>query len=78
MSSMDSSTPPVIEPPRSPYRRSRGGVNTELYAWLFMRVSGVVLVVLAVEMLQPKGFGRIRLSHPPETVGASYNRGKSP
>ena len=48
MSSMDSSTPPVIEPPRSPYRRSRGGVNTELYAWLFMRVSGVVLVVLVL------------------------------
>jgi succinate dehydrogenase / fumarate reductase membrane anchor subunit len=47
MSSMDSSTPPVIEPPRSPYRRSRG-VNTELYAWLFMRVSGVVLVVLVL------------------------------
>jgi succinate dehydrogenase / fumarate reductase membrane anchor subunit len=47
MSSMDSSTPPVIEPPRSPYRRSRGG-NTELYAWLFMRVSGVVLVVLVL------------------------------
>ena len=48
MSSMDSSTPPVIEPPRSPYRRSRGGANTELYAWLFMRVSGVVLVVLVL------------------------------
>ena len=41
MSSMDSSNPPLIEPPRSPYRRSRGGTNTELYAWLFMRVSGV-------------------------------------
>jgi succinate dehydrogenase / fumarate reductase membrane anchor subunit len=49
MSSMDSSIPPVIEPPRSPYRRSsRGRPNTELYAWLFMRVSGVVLVVLVL------------------------------
>ena len=48
MSSMDSSNPPLIEPPRSPYRRSRGGTNTELYAWLFMRVSGVVLIVLVL------------------------------
>src|SRR6185503_15269440 len=48
MSSMDSSNPPLIEPPRSPYRRSRGGTNTELYAWLFMRVSGVLLVVLVL------------------------------
>ena len=48
MSSMDSSNPPLIEPPRSPYRRSRGGTNTELYAWRFMRVSGVVLIVLVL------------------------------
>src|SRR6476619_7796115 len=48
MSSMDSSNPPLIEPPRSPYRRSRGGTNTELYAWLFMRVSGVLLIVLVL------------------------------
>ena len=48
MSSMDSSNPPLIEPPRSPYRRSRCGTNTELYAWLFMRVSGVVLIVLVL------------------------------
>lgn len=48
MSSMDSSNPPLIEPPRSPYRRSRRGTNTELYAWLFMRVSGVVLSVLVL------------------------------
>jgi succinate dehydrogenase / fumarate reductase membrane anchor subunit len=46
---MDSSIPPGIEPPRSPYRRTRrGGANTELYAWVFMRVSGVVLVVLVL------------------------------
>ncbi|NED99636.1 succinate dehydrogenase hydrophobic membrane anchor subunit [Phytoactinopolyspora halotolerans] len=31
--------------PRSP-RRMRGRTNTELYAWLFMRVSGVLLMVL--------------------------------
>jgi succinate dehydrogenase / fumarate reductase, membrane anchor subunit len=41
--------PPVIEAPRSAHGRARrGGANTELYAWLFMRVSGVVLVVLVL------------------------------
>ncbi|HEY3736629.1 MAG TPA: succinate dehydrogenase, hydrophobic membrane anchor protein [Jatrophihabitans sp.] len=39
--------PPVIEAPRAP-RRQRGRTNTELYAWLFMRISGVVLVVLVL------------------------------
>jgi succinate dehydrogenase / fumarate reductase, membrane anchor subunit len=47
--SMHSSIPPVIEAPRSvPRRVRRGGTNTELYAWLFMRVSGIVLVVLVL------------------------------
>jgi len=49
MSSMRSPIPPVIEAPRSaPGRRRRTRTNTELYAWLFMRVSGVVLVVLVL------------------------------
>jgi succinate dehydrogenase / fumarate reductase, membrane anchor subunit len=47
MSSLHSSIPPVIEAPRSGPPR-RGRTNTELYAWLFMRVSGVVLVVLVL------------------------------
>ena len=34
----------VIETPRSP--RSRKGANWEKYGWLFMRVSGPLLVVL--------------------------------
>jgi succinate dehydrogenase / fumarate reductase, membrane anchor subunit len=34
-----------IAAPRSP-RRLRSRTNTELYAWLFMRISGVLLVVL--------------------------------
>jgi succinate dehydrogenase / fumarate reductase membrane anchor subunit len=47
--SMRSAIPPVIEAPRShPGRPRRGRTNTELYAWLFMRVSGVVLVVLVL------------------------------
>jgi succinate dehydrogenase / fumarate reductase membrane anchor subunit len=46
---MHSPIPPVIEAPRSaPGRPRRGRTNTELYAWLFMRVSGVVLVVLVL------------------------------
>ena len=49
MSSMRSSIPPVIEAPRSaPGRPRRGRTNTELYAWLFMRISGVVLVFLVL------------------------------
>jgi succinate dehydrogenase / fumarate reductase membrane anchor subunit len=48
MSSMQSPIPPVIEAPRSTPRRRRGRTNTELYAWIFMRVSGVVLVVLVL------------------------------
>ncbi|MCW2539291.1 MAG: succinate dehydrogenase [Frankiales bacterium] len=44
-------TRPTIEPPRSPQpskRPRRGRTNTELYAWLFMRVSGVLLLVLVL------------------------------
>jgi succinate dehydrogenase membrane anchor subunit len=41
---------PVIEPPRARTRRTpratRG--NFELYGWLFMRLSGIVLVVLVL------------------------------
>jgi succinate dehydrogenase / fumarate reductase membrane anchor subunit len=43
---VNSPIPPVIEAPRS--APARGRTNTELYAWLFMRVSGVVLVVLVL------------------------------
>jgi len=34
--------------PRAPQRRNRSRNNTELYAWLFMRVSGVLLVILVL------------------------------
>jgi succinate dehydrogenase / fumarate reductase membrane anchor subunit len=38
----------TIEAPRSPYARSpkKRGVNWEKWGWIYMRVSGVVLVVL--------------------------------
>ena len=50
MSAMHSPIPPVIEAPRSAPtgRPRRGRTNTELYAWLFMRISGIVLVVLVL------------------------------
>ncbi|PWJ47288.1 succinate dehydrogenase subunit D [Quadrisphaera granulorum] len=39
----------AIDAPRSPYRRSKPTrTNFELYAWLFMRMSGVLLVVLVL------------------------------
>src|ERR1700761_5112686 len=44
---MHSKIPPVIEAPRSaPRRKSR--TNIELYAWLFMRISGLLLIVLVL------------------------------
>jgi len=46
--SMNSPIPPVIEAPRSSPRRGRSRTNTELYAWMFMRVSGIFLVVLVL------------------------------
>ncbi len=42
-------TTTTIAPPRSPHRRSpraSGRTNYELYGWVFMRASGVLLVVL--------------------------------
>lgn len=42
---MTATSSPSIPAPRSP-RRLRGRTNTELYAWLFMRVSGVLLIAL--------------------------------
>src|SRR5690625_6879467 len=42
---MTTAPPSPLAAPRSP-RRRRGRTNTEMYAWLFMRVSGVLLLVL--------------------------------
>jgi len=46
MSTTDELTIPA--PRSSSRRRLRGRTNTELYAWLFMRVSGVLLLVLVL------------------------------
>lgn len=40
---------PRLDPPRSPgIARSRQRSNFELYSWLFMRVSGLILIVLVL------------------------------
>lgn len=42
-------TSPAIDSPRSPYRRNKPTrSNYEMYAWVFMRLSGVLLVVLVL------------------------------
>src|SRR6201986_1280010 len=48
-SGMNSPIPPVSEAPRSaPMRRGRSKTNVELYAWMFMRISGILLLVLVL------------------------------
>ncbi len=37
----------MIENPRAPRRRAEG-INAEQYAWLFMPISGAILIVLAL------------------------------
>ncbi len=40
---------PALDVPRSPYRRSKSTrSNYELYSWVFMRLSGILLVVLVL------------------------------
>jgi succinate dehydrogenase / fumarate reductase membrane anchor subunit len=40
-------TAPALDVPRSPYRRTKATrSNYELYGWMFMRMSGVLLLVL--------------------------------
>ena len=41
---------PLIDAPRSPRKRNRtrSRTNFELYAWMFMRLSGLLLVVLVL------------------------------
>lgn len=42
-------TSPALDSPRSPYVRNKPTrSNYEMYAWLFMRLSGVLLVVLVL------------------------------
>jgi succinate dehydrogenase / fumarate reductase membrane anchor subunit len=47
MATTSPTPPPSIAPPRSRTVRTRGG-NTEMYGWIFMRVSGVLLVFLVL------------------------------
>jgi len=42
-----SGSTPALDAPRSPYRRTKATrSNYELYGWIFMRLSGVLLLVL--------------------------------
>jgi succinate dehydrogenase / fumarate reductase, membrane anchor subunit len=42
-------TAPTLAQPRQPYQRRKSTrSNYELYAWMFMRMSGIVLVVLVL------------------------------
>ena len=56
---------PALEAPRSPYRRSRATrTNWELYGWLFMRMSGVLLLVMVfghlwVNMVAGEGINQV-------------------
>jgi len=42
------SQPLGLEAPRAPRQRARSRTNFELYAWMFMRLSGLLLVVLVL------------------------------
>ena len=44
----DTSARSGIEAPNAPRKPVRRGANFEMYSWLFMRMSGVVLVVLVL------------------------------
>jgi succinate dehydrogenase / fumarate reductase membrane anchor subunit len=39
---------PLVERPRTRTRRTRGSTNFEMYSWVFMRVSGLLLVFLVL------------------------------
>ncbi|MFI5958350.1 succinate dehydrogenase hydrophobic membrane anchor subunit [Cryptosporangium sp. NPDC051539] len=45
-----------IEAPRSPRRRAANRTNFEMYAWVFMRLSGLLLVVLVFTHLLVNAF----------------------
>lgn len=47
-SELQSAQSRLIEAPNAPHRRVRRGVNFEMLSWLFMRLSGIVLVVLVL------------------------------
>ncbi|MFP5345705.1 MAG: succinate dehydrogenase hydrophobic membrane anchor subunit [Actinomycetes bacterium] len=46
---MSDTNAPALDAPRSPYKRTKSTrSNYELWSWVFMRLSGVVLVVLVL------------------------------
>jgi succinate dehydrogenase / fumarate reductase membrane anchor subunit len=64
MTSNVASVPVNPATPRSPYARTRRGINWEKWGWIYMRVSGVLLVVLIfghlfVNLMVGDGINRI-------------------
>ncbi len=58
------STDVTLDAPRSPYARTQRGINWEKWGWIYMRVSGVLLVVLIfghlfVNLMVGEGINRI-------------------
>jgi len=58
------STDLTLDSPRSPYARTKRGINWEKWGWIYMRVSGVLLVVLIfghlfVNLMVGEGINRI-------------------
>jgi succinate dehydrogenase / fumarate reductase membrane anchor subunit len=43
---MTTTDAPSLDAPRSPHARTKRGLNWEKWGWIYMRVSGVLLVVL--------------------------------
>ena len=67
----------VIESPRAPHEPSRrtvrrGGINWEKWGWLYMRVSGVVLVVLIFGHL----FVNLMIGHGVKALDFAFVGGK--
>ena len=67
--------PAGLDNPRSP-RRAGGSSNFEMYSWLFMRFSGIVLVVLVLGHLFDHDDARRRGA--PDQLGLRRRRWASP
>lgn len=58
------STDLTLDAPRAPFARTKRGINWEKWGWIYMRVSGVLLVVLIfghlfVNLMVGEGINRI-------------------
>jgi len=61
---MTTTDAPALDAPRSPHAHSKRGLNWEKWGWIYMRVSGVLLVVLIfghlfVNLMMGEGISQI-------------------